>query len=95
MTRFISSKIAPRSAGLMPGSDGSHRMRPSTQSMMKNMVPMTLSSWHRAQVFGTGTSLPASAEITRYSRSTAWALGSSVPGGFRRSTYFRLLAVSR
>jgi hypothetical protein len=95
MTRFISSKIAPRSAGLMPGSDGSHRMRPSTQSMMKNMVPMTLSSSHRAQVFGTGTSLPASAEITRYSRSTAWALGSSLPGGLLRSTYLRLLAVSR
>jgi len=36
---------------------------------------------------GTGTSDPASARITRNSRSTAWADASSVPGGFLRSTY--------
>jgi hypothetical protein len=53
------------------------------------MVPMTLSSVHSAQVLATGTSVPASAVITLYSRSTAWALGSSLPGGLRRITYLR------
>ena len=35
---------------------------------------------------GTGTSVPPSAFMTRYSRSTACALFSSCPGGFLRST---------
>ena len=43
----------------------------------------------------TGTSVPASAVITRYSRSTACAEGSSLPGGLRRSTYVPLPAASR
>ena len=35
---------------------------------------------------GTGTSVFSSPFMTRYSRSTAWALLSSWPGGFLRST---------
>ena len=70
----------------MPGSSASQRIRPFTCSMTKNMVPTTDSSVHRQYVRGTGTPVSRSAVITRYSRSTACAEGSSFPGGFRRST---------
>jgi hypothetical protein len=50
---------------------------------------MTASSSQSTNVRGTGTPEPSSAVITRYSRSTAWAEGSSLPGGLRRSTYSR------
>ena len=50
---------------------------------------MTPGSSHSVNVRGTGTPVPASAVITRYSRSTACADGKSLPGGFRRSTYAR------
>ena len=36
---------------------------------------------------GTGTSVSASAAMTRYSRSTSCALGNNLPGGFLRRTY--------
>lgn len=36
---------------------------------------------------GTGTAVACSAASTRYSRSTACAEGSTLPGGFLRSTY--------
>ena len=57
-----------------------------TQPMMKNGVPITLRRRTSAACGGTGTSVAASARITRYSRSTACADGSSWPGGFLRST---------
>ena len=43
---------------------------------------------------GTGTAVCASARMTRYSRSTAWALGSKFPSGLRRRTYVPLAAAS-
>ncbi len=49
---------------------------------------MTLSSSHSACTRGTGTAVPASARNTRNSRSTACALASKAPIGFRRNTYF-------
>jgi len=55
----------------------------------KNAVPMTASSSQSTYVRGTGTSVRPSAVITRYSRSTACAEGSSLPGGLRRRTYSR------
>jgi hypothetical protein len=61
--------------------------RPGTCCITKNGVPMTPASSHRPSIAGTGTPLPASADITRNSRSTACALGSSWPGGFLRSTH--------
>jgi hypothetical protein len=42
---------------------------------------MTLSSSHSASMRGTGTSLPASALMTRNSRSIACAEGSSLSAG--------------
>ncbi len=54
--------------------------------MTKNGVPITSGSSQSAYVRATGTSVSASAVITRYSRSTAWAEGRSLPGGFFRST---------
>ena len=44
-------------------------------------MPITAGSSQSANTFGTGTSLAASARMIRYSRSTACADGSSVPGG--------------
>ena len=55
---------------------------------------MTASSAHRSRVrleAMTGTSVAASALITRYSRSTWCAEATSVPGGFLRSTKSRRL----
>jgi len=48
---------------------------------------MTPSSSHSTTDFATGKPAPCSAEMTRYSRSTACADGSSLPGGLRRRTY--------
>ena len=39
-----------------------------------------------AKLRATGMPTGWSAEITRYSRSTAWAEGNSLPGGLRRMT---------
>ncbi len=61
-------------------------MRFGAQRITKNGVPMTESSVQSAVTSGTGTSLPASAFITRYSRSIACADGKSLPGGFLRTT---------
>jgi hypothetical protein len=69
-----------------PGSRGSAITRPATYRITKNGVPITVSSSHSAIVSGTGTSLLRRAVITRYSRSTWCAEGSSLPGGFLRST---------
>ena len=55
------------------------------RSPEEERVPITSGSSQSAYVFGTGTSVFASAVITRYSRSTACAEGSSLPGGLRRS----------
>ena len=82
----MSSKIAARSAGGAAGSTRSKKMRPGTWSMTKKAVPMTLASSYSSRARGTGTSLPSSARRMQYSRSTACARGSSVPGGFLRST---------
>jgi hypothetical protein len=43
---------------------------------------MIASSSHRAYTRGTGTAVSARERMTRYSRSTAWALGSRWPRGF-------------
>ena len=43
-------------------------------------VPMTLSSSHSPCMTGAGKPTDPSAFMTRYSRSTAWADGSSLPG---------------
>src|SRR5215831_9240765 len=53
---------------------------------------MIASSSHSAYTCGTGTAVCASARMTRYSRSTAWALGSKFPSGLRRRTYVPLAA---
>ncbi len=59
--------------------------------MTKNARPITDSSSHSRCIFATGTSVPASASITRYSRSTACADGSSFATGpgLERITYER------
>ena len=86
MTRFNSSYSAVLSAGATPGRVESQNTRPCTYSMRKKAVPITPGSSHSTITSGTGTPLVASACITLYSRSTAWADGSSAPGGLRRST---------
>ena len=52
----------------------------------KKAVPATLSSAQYNTGCGTGKPSAASARITRYSRSTACAEGSNLPGGLRRKT---------
>src|SRR3954464_2691251 len=49
---------------------------------------MTASSSQSTSGLATGKPTLWSAEMTRYSRSTACAEGKSLPGGLRRSTYF-------
>ena len=66
----------PRLVALQPGSAGTHT---------KNLVPMMSSCVHNRCVLGTGKK-PSSAVMIVYSRSTAWAPGSSFPGGCFRTT---------
>ncbi len=51
----------------------------STYSMMKKSVPRTDLSVQRERTRGTGTAVPYSACMTRYSLATRWAEGRSSP----------------
>lgn len=46
---------------------------------------MTAGSSQSAYVSGTGTAVPASAVMTRYSRAMSWAVASTWPSGGRRT----------
>ena len=65
----------------MPGSVWFHSTRPATNSMTMKARPMTDSSSHSTSMRGTGTSVSASARMTRNSRSMACADGSSFAAG--------------
>ena len=49
-------------------------------------APVTAGSWQSPKVAGTGTGVPARAEVTRCSRPMSWAEGSTPCRGGRRST---------
>ena len=69
--------------------------RPSTHPTTVNGTPSTAASSHRATAGATGTSVPARAATTRYSRPMSWADGFSAPSGGRRSTQVPVPSVSR